>query len=126
MRKYMLPAFILLISWTNANANANSKEAGSTSQLRAPSSHKLSAAIPARDRVKIEGVAKQMKKNDVQTVIKVVENTDGNPCMPEGKSYQVDLQIKRAIIDHETNKIVYRWETVKTVGVDTEGKVMEI
>ncbi len=51
---------------------------------------------------------------------------EGNPCLPEGKSYQIELQVKQASYDHEKNKIVYSWETVKTIGVDNDGNMMEV
>lgn len=74
----------------------------------------------------VEKAASKLKANDTRTIIKQVENTDGNPCMPEGKSYQVELQVKQAAYDHEKNKVVYSWETAKTIGVDTAGRVMEV
>ncbi|MGZ3797530.1 MAG: class I SAM-dependent methyltransferase [Pseudobdellovibrionaceae bacterium] len=67
-----------------------------------------------------------MKAKDVRTITKEVENVDGNPCMPEGKSYQVELQVKLAAFDHEKNKVIYSWETVKTIGVDKTGRVIEV
>ncbi len=69
----------------------------------------------------------EMMKSDVRTVVRDVENTDGNPCMPEGKSFQVDLQVKMALaFNPEKSQIVYEWVTVKTIGVDLDGSVMEI
>ncbi len=71
--------------------------------------------------------ALEMQTKDVRTVVREVENTDGNPCMPEGKSFQVDLEVKTAAgYDHEKGEIVYNWEVVKTIGVDNEGLVMEV
>jgi hypothetical protein len=74
----------------------------------------------------VEKVAAKLKANDTRTIIKQVENTDDNPCMPEGKSYQVELQVKQAAYDHLKNKVVYSWETVKSIGVDRSGRVMEV
>ncbi len=69
----------------------------------------------------------EMLKSDVRTVVREVENTDGNPCMPEGKSFQVDMQVKTALaFDMEKMETVYEWVTVKTIGVDLDGSVMEI
>ncbi len=69
----------------------------------------------------------EMVKDDVRTVVREVENTDGNPCMPEGKSFQVDLQVKTAIaFDRDKMETVYEWVTAKTIGVDVDGSVMEI
>lgn len=76
--------------------------------------------------VAVEKAAANMKANDTRTVVKEVENTDGNPCLPEGKSHQVDLQVKQAAYDHMTNKVVYTWQTVKTISVDQSGRVMEV
>ena len=74
----------------------------------------------------VQKAASKLKANDTRTIIKQVENTDGNPCMPEGKSYQVELQVKQASYNHEKNKVVYSWETVKVIGVDMDGRVMEV
>ncbi|WP_413574572.1 hypothetical protein ACLVWU_10115 [Bdellovibrio sp. HCB290] len=74
----------------------------------------------------VEKVADKMKANDTRTIITEVENTDGNPCQPEGKSYLVELQVKQAAFDREKRKVVYSWETVKTIGVDNDGRVMEV
>jgi hypothetical protein len=77
----------------------------------------------------VKQAAEDLKNNDVRTVITAVTNTEGNPCMAEGKSYSVDLQVKKAVT--KMNKrgevtVGYKWETVKTVGVDLEGRIMEI
>lgn len=74
----------------------------------------------------VEKAAAKMKSGDTRTIIKEVENTDGNPCMPEGKSFQVELQVKQASFDHEKMKVVYTWETAKTIGVDKAGRIMEV
>lgn len=74
----------------------------------------------------VDRAAAKLKTNDTRTIIKQVENTDGNPCMPEGKSYQVELQVKQASYDRIKNKVVYSWETVKTIGVNKSGSVMEV
>ncbi len=74
----------------------------------------------------VQEVAAKMAKTDVRAVIKEVENTDENPCMPSGKSFQVEIQVKQAAYDHEKSKVVYSWESVKTVGVDRNGRVMEV
>jgi hypothetical protein len=74
----------------------------------------------------IQKAAAKLKANDTRTVIKEVENTDGNPCLPDGKSFLVELQVKQAAFNRETNKVVYSWETVKTVSVDKDGGVTEV
>ena len=74
----------------------------------------------------VEKAAAKMKSSDTRTIIKTVENTDGNPCMPEGKSFQVELQVKQASFDREKMKVVYTWETAKTIGVDKAGQIMEV
>lgn len=53
--------------------------------------------------------------NNIKTEIRMVENTEGNPCMPEGRSYQVDL-----LVNVETT-----WAVAKTIGVSLDGKVMD-
>ena len=74
----------------------------------------------------VDKAAAKMKARDTRTVVKEVENTDGNPCMPEGKSFQVELQVKQASFDREKMKVVYTWETAKTIGVDKAGSIMEV
>lgn len=74
----------------------------------------------------VERAAAEMKESDTRTVIKDVENKDGNPCLPEGKSYQVELQVKQAAYDRLNNRVVYSWETVKTINVDKLGSVSEV
>ncbi len=73
-----------------------------------------------------ERAAAKMKSGDTRTVITEVENKDGNPCMPEGKSSQVELQVKQASFDREKMTVVYSWQTVKTISVDNAGRVMEV
>ena len=70
--------------------------------------------------------AADMKKNEVRTITKLVFNVDGNndPCMPEGESYQPELQVKKAIrYDHEKNKLVFEWKTVKKIYTDKDGSM---
>jgi len=83
------------------------------------------ASVTSKSKV-AQKAAAEMKAKDTRTIIRDVTNTDGNPCMPEGKSYQVDLQVKQASFNHETNDVDYTWETVKTIGVDKAGHVMEV
>jgi hypothetical protein len=71
-------------------------------------------------------LAEKMKSTDVRTKVTEVENKDENPCMPEGKSLQIELQVRQAYFDREKSKIVYKWETVKTVGVDQSGQTSEV
>jgi hypothetical protein len=70
--------------------------------------------------------AKELQLSSVKTVTTKITNTDGNPCIPEGTSYNVDLKIKQASFNYETNKTVYKWETVKTINVSKDGSVMEV
>jgi hypothetical protein len=74
----------------------------------------------------IEAAAQKLKANDTRTVITAVKNTDGSPCLPAGTSYNVELQVKQASFDPQAQKIVYSWETVKTINVDNLGVVMEV
>ncbi len=74
----------------------------------------------------VKKAAAKIKASDTRTVVTEVENTKGSPCLPEGKSFQVDLQVKRASFDREQMTTVYKWETVKTVGVDKVGRVTEV
>ena len=85
------------------------------------------AQVAAKTPNAVAKAASEMQSKDVRTVVREVENTDGNPCMPEGKSYQVDLEVKMAQgYDHDKNEIIYSWDVVKTIGVDNEGRVMEV
>lgn len=68
--------------------------------------------------------AKNMKANDTRTVITVVENKDGNPCLPAGKSSQVKLQVKQA--SYNGHHVIHKWQTVKTINVAKDGSIMEI
>lgn len=70
--------------------------------------------------------AAEARVSDVRTVIKEVENTDGNPCMPEGKSFLVALQVKQAYLNRSNNTYLYLWETAKKISVDNNGNVMEV
>jgi hypothetical protein len=68
-----------------------------------------------------------LKKEDIRTVITEIENKEeNNPCLPDGKSYQIELQVKQATWDPEAEKVVYSWETVKTINSDKSGKIMEV
>jgi len=71
-------------------------------------------------------VAKLLKTRDTRTVVSEVYNNDGNPCLPEGKSYNIELQVKQGSFDPLQSKIVYNWETVKTVNSDLTGKIMDV
>ncbi|MBO9667903.1 MAG: hypothetical protein J7501_13960 [Bdellovibrio sp.] len=74
----------------------------------------------------IEQIAKKIKDHDTRTIVKVVENNGGEPCLPEGKSYSVELQVKHAAYDRINEKVVYSWITEKTVSVSLDGSVMEV
>ena len=75
---------------------------------------------------KVLKAAKEMKTGDVRTVVTQVENTDGNPCMPAGKSYNIDMQVKMAAFDQQTHDVVYHWETVKTINSTADGLISEV
>ncbi|WP_413581758.1 hypothetical protein [Bdellovibrio sp. HCB288] len=75
---------------------------------------------------KVEDIAKKLKNEDTRTIIKVVENNHGSPCLPEGKSYIVELQVKYADYDRLNNKMIYTWRTAKSINVDLYGSVMEV
>lgn len=75
---------------------------------------------------KVKKAALNLKVNDTRTIVKEVENTDGNPCMFEGKSHQIELQVKQVSYDRIKNEAIYSWETVKTIVVDKAGEVMEV
>lgn len=75
----------------------------------------------------VEKAIASMQEKDVRTITKEVENKDENPCLPEGKSFQVELQIKSVVkFDYKKMKIIYFWKTVKTINVDKNGHIMEI
>lgn len=81
-----------------------------------------SAHIPSS----VQKIAGEIKANDTRTIVKEVTNTDGNPCMPEGKSYVVEIQVKQASYNYDKNDIDYSWQTVKTVGIDKQGRKSEV
>lgn len=70
--------------------------------------------------------ANELKAKSVRTVIKKVNNHEGNPCMPEGISYIVELQVKQASFNPMTSKVVYKWETAKTINVEKNGLTSEV
>ncbi|WP_413287719.1 hypothetical protein [Bdellovibrio sp. HCB337] len=86
----------------------------------------LSTQAFARIPSVVAKVAAAAKISDTRTVVKEIENTEGNPCLPEGKSYIVDIQVKQAAFDYENSKVVYEWETVKSINVEKNGRVMEV
>lgn len=74
-----------------------------------------------------EYAAAAMINGDVRTIIREVENTDDNPCMPKGKSFQVDLEVKKAFFNREKLEMEYEWQVVKTIGVDgQDGSIIEV
>lgn len=75
----------------------------------------------------VEDVAERLKLQDVKKVITEVYNTDGNPCLPEGLSYQMEIQVKTVVgYEPDLEEIIYKWQTVKMVNIDKDGNVMEI
>lgn len=79
-------------------------------------------AVPAA----VTKAANSLKAQSVRTVIKKIINREGNPCLPEGTSYNVELQVKQASFNRETSKVVYKWETAKTINVEKSGLTMEV
>lgn len=81
------------------------------------------AHIPA----KVQKAAAEIKANDVRTVITTVDNKDGeNPCLSEGISYIIDVQVKHAYWNGLENKVEYRWESAKTVVSEANGQTGEV
>jgi hypothetical protein len=74
----------------------------------------------------VKAQAALMQQQDVRTVIKAVQNTDGNPCMEEGESYEVTLQYRTRFWDPIKSKVRSKWETAKSVNVSKTGDVMEV
>lgn len=74
----------------------------------------------------VTDAAAKIKSADVKTVITQVTNTDDNPCMPSGVSYNVELKVKKAFWNGIKSKVEYNWETVKQVNVSDKGEVMEV
>ncbi len=70
--------------------------------------------------------AKELKSKSVRTITHTVNNTDGNPCLPEGISYNIELQVKLATYNGETMGVDYRWETVKLINASQEGSISEV
>ena len=86
----------------------------------------LSQSAFAAETLAVLKAAATMKANDTRTITKEVMNTDENPCMPEGKSFIVELQVKKASWNPLKSKVVYSWETAKIISVEKDGKVMEV
>ncbi|MGE3974112.1 MAG: hypothetical protein AB7F59_06255 [Bdellovibrionales bacterium] len=74
----------------------------------------------------VNRVAQNLKSQDTRTVIKAIENKEGSPCIPEGRSYQIDLQVKQATWNPLESKVIYNWVTVKTINSDPSGRVSEV
>lgn len=74
----------------------------------------------------VSNAAAKMKLNDTRTVTKKINNTEGDPCFPEGISYNIELQVKKASFDRLKSKVVYAWETVKSINVSPSGEVSEV
>ena len=74
----------------------------------------------------VADAAAKMKKNDTRTVIISVNNAEGNPCLPEGKSYNIELQVKTASYNREKGEVEYTWTTVKTINSSLKGEIMEV
>ena len=70
--------------------------------------------------------ALDMKRNDVMTSITKVRNTEGNPCLPAGVSYNVDLQVKQDLFDAQLGIHSVEWVTEKTINVTASGLVSEV
>lgn len=67
-----------------------------------------------------------IRKNNVRTTVKLIQNDENNPCIPLGKSYQVDIQVKRVFYDAVNKRSIARWETVSTLNVSRNGEIMEV
>ena len=74
----------------------------------------------------VKAVAKQMKADSVKTVITEVQNSAGNPCVPAGLSYNVELMVKTAQFDRMAGKTVYKWESAKLINVSKDGDITEV
>ena len=72
----------------------------------------------------VQKAVRKLKTNDVKTVVSKVVNNEENPCLSQGVSYDVALKVRKA--SWNGSKVVYSWETVKSVNVDTDGRVMEV
>lgn len=68
---------------------------------------------------------KNLKNKDVRTVARLVTEADATPCSEAG-GHIVDLQVKTAAYNYETQKVVHTWETVKSISVSKNGSVMEV
>lgn len=76
---------------------------------------------------KVQQVAADIKANEVRTVITPVDNKNGeNPCLSEGISYLIDVQVKKAYWNGLKNKVEYKWETAKTVVSEANGQKGEV
>lgn len=73
----------------------------------------------------VTAAAQAMQSDSIRTVIVPFNNTEANPCVPEGESYNVELQVKQASIDPTTKQVVYTWETVKIINVSQTGEIVE-
>lgn len=70
--------------------------------------------------------AAEFLAESTRTKITAVYNKDGNPCMDEGKSYKVEIQVRKGFWNGVKQKVVYTWETVNEVLVSKDGSLMEV
>lgn len=74
----------------------------------------------------IKQAAERLKKSDIRAIITEVENNIKNPCLPPGKSYQIELQVKEATWNPIKSKVDYFWKTTKKVNSNQAGKIQEV
>jgi hypothetical protein len=76
----------------------------------------------------VQDARAKLVSEEVRTTMHSIMNTDGNPCLSPGKSWQVEVQVKkdeRALDKKGDLTVVSKWETVRTVVIDKDGGVME-
>jgi len=69
----------------------------------------------------------KLASDTIRLELKAVKGEVGDPCMPAGKSYNVEIQVRNQVLgDIGDQGAQYVWETVKTLNIDKDGRVMEL
>jgi hypothetical protein len=87
----------------------------------------LSTNVFANDKIAkaAAAIGAQMKTHDVRTIVTEEVNPPGS-CLPDGKSYFVDLQVRQVKWDDIAEKKVYTWVTVKRMNVTQSAQTTDL
>lgn len=76
--------------------------------------------------IQVQAAIDNLKQTHVRVVTKEINLIKELPCLPVGKSYDAQIQVRRAIaVDRRNSELIYEWNTIKTVNVGLDGKITE-